>query len=427
MKRRDFMKIAGGAGLATVLPGIIMPQQALAAGPFNGPILLTIFAGGGWDHSSFSDPRNNTSINHWARNKSAGTEGNLSYAPMGENAEFFRKYANDMLVFNGLNLRSGGHKGASRAQSTGALSGLPMSNALYAAIKGKELPLPWLLSRTDRHTEGIQPFTPLPSTKDLQKLVSDNKRDDKSVYFRNTDMDIINRYRLDRIQALQAEQSNLPYTNRKLEEMYKARKNGNLLSNLAKSSFVMDTVDLKGQNHRLIEPLNRILLASQAGLSATSSIRTTHNYDSHRNHDQNHEAGLTHLTRALDYVWEKATAMGIESRLVVHVNSDVGRRPSYNGKNGKDHSSIGSSFIMMKNQSWTGRVVGMSGPQHQAVKINPISLQEDPNGIYLTTAHVHHTLREILGIENESLSKRFSLNGPSLGLLSSNASSPVKA
>ncbi len=86
MKRRDFLRLAGTAGLATALPGLAM-RPAFAetqAEPFGGLALITIFAGGGWDHSSFADPRENTAINHWAFDAPAGTAGNLRNAPIAE-------------------------------------------------------------------------------------------------------------------------------------------------------------------------------------------------------------------------------------------------------------------------------------------------------------------------------------------------------
>ena len=65
----------------------------------------------------------------------------------------------------------------------------------------------------------------------------------------------------------------------------------------------------------------------------------------------------------------------------------------------------------MKNQNWTNRVVGVSGPAHEKVKIDPATLQPvTSGGVQLETAHVHQALRQILGIENHPLSQRFNFN-----------------
>ena len=86
---------------------------------------------------------------------------------------------------------------------------------------------------------------------------------------------------------------------------------------------------------------------------------------------------------------------------------------------------MGSSVIMMKNRPWTNRVVGVSGPEHQKLKIDPVTLLEDANGVQLQTAHVHRALRVILGIDSDPLASRFALGGPDIGLLDPNHASPV--
>jgi uncharacterized protein (DUF1501 family) len=186
----------------------------------------------------------------------------------------------------------------------------------------------------------------------------------------------------------------------------------------------IDQLDLAGDNHNRVNAAHRILVAMQAGVCATGSMRTGANYDSHSNHDTNHGNGTVHLTRLLDYIWTKAAELGIANRLIVHVTSDVGRTPRYNNNNGKDHWSNGSAVIMMKNQSWTDRVVGLSGPKHEKLTIDPQTLQEDPDGLRLRTGHIHQALRQILGIDQHPLAQEFPLNLPSINVFGPN-SSPV--
>ncbi|MES9873850.1 MAG: DUF1501 domain-containing protein [Candidatus Sedimenticola sp. 6PFRAG7] len=425
MNRRDFIKLLGGAGMAGAFPGVFM-QEALAADPFAGLALINIHCGGGWDHSSFCDPRENVDVNRWAQNAKAGTAGRLRFAPMGENAEFFQKYYRDMLVFNGIDLQSNGHGGAALAHHTGGLSGLPSLNALYASAVADGLPMPWLLAGGITQHLGIQPFTRLPSDAQMRQLANANRRDTSRLYFRGSDMDIIDRYRAERLQAMSGETNNLPYTQRKLDELYDARTSRGMMDRLANAlPDQLDNNDLKGDPHGMVNGIHRTLAAVQAGVCASASLRVNHGYDSHRDHDNNHNVGMTKLTRAVDYLWTKAEQMGIANRLVVLIASDVGRTPRYNNNNGKDHWSAGSSVIMMKNQPWTNRVVGISGPKHQKLKINPATLQEDANGIRLRTAHVHQALRTILGIENDVLSKKYAFDVAPIDVLNTGVTSPV--
>ena len=118
--------------------------------------------------------------------------------------------------------------------------------------------------------------------------------------------------------------------------------------------------------------------------------------------------------------------MGVADRLIVHVTSDVGRTPGYNSTNGKDHWSLGSDFIMAKNAPWANRIVGISGPTHDRLKISPTTLSVNTNGIYLQTKHVHNELRKLLGIDNHALAQRYNLKAESMALFNPAVSSGIK-
>ena len=425
MNRRDFMKLVGGLSMAGAWSGFHQ-TPAQAAQPFSELALITIYASGGWDHSYFCDPRNNPTINHWATSASAGSAGNLRYAPVAENQEFFEKYFQHMLVINGIDLETNGHEGAELVQHSGGLSGFPILNALYGAIKGAGLPLTWLLDSSTTANLSIQSYTHLPSERQMRQLTDTNRRDDSREFFRTSDIKIIDKFRLERLSAQLLADKTLPYMHRKMEQLYQARTGRDLMDRLAMelpASF--DTLDLKGGSEAKISKLHRTLVAIKAGVCVTANIRTNNGFDSHSDHDANHDQSLRELTRTLDYLWTKAEVLGIDERLVVHVTSDVGRTPFYNDNAGKDHWSSGSTIIMMKNQNWTNRVVGLSGPEHEKTKINPVTLQEDSAGVTLKSAHVHRALRKILGIDKHPLSQKFSCIEPEIDMFNASISSPV--
>jgi phosphoribosylformylglycinamidine synthase PurS subunit len=155
MKRRDVLKLLAGAGVVTLLP---WSRQALAqqAEPWQGKLLLSVNVRRGMDQSSWADPRSSNVINHYGE---AGQAGNLFFAPLSENEAFFNKYYKQMLVINGMDTGSGSHVFAGLSQKTGQKAvGFPSLPALYAAINGKGLPLPWISMgrRTGGATGGIQ-------------------------------------------------------------------------------------------------------------------------------------------------------------------------------------------------------------------------------------------------------------------------------
>ena len=81
------------------------------------------------------------------------------------------------------------------------------------------------------------------------------------------------------------------------------------------------------------------------------------------------------------------------------VGSDFGRTNFYNAENGKDHWPIGSYIVMEESPDWGNRVVGVTDGLHNALKVNPSTLKEDPdNGILMYPKHVHKALRRYLGV-----------------------------
>jgi hypothetical protein len=426
MNRRDFLKLLMATGMATTFTGAWRVSHA--ANLYTGKVLLTLHLSGGWDHSSFSDPRENAAINHWATTQKAGRAGNLRYAPMAENADFFNKYYNAMLVVNGIDMQTNGHDAASRTRNTGNLmDGFPSTNELYAAIVGGNLPMPFVRQGGFDGTVGIMPFTALPDESLLRTLANPNFYYDTKTYYAPSHLDLLHRYEKERLGVQQQQPDNLPRWQRKLDELQRAREGSVEIKSLGSVlPSTLDTKDLQGIQRNGIRELHMFLVLAAAGLTATGSF-STGGWDSHGNHDAAHTTTLTDMTRLLDYLWTKAEGMGMADRLIVHVTSDVGRTPGYNATNGKDHWSLGSDFIMAKNAPWANRIAGISGAGHERLKIAPATLRLDAaNGIYLQTKHVHSELRKLLGIDTHALALRYDLKAEPMALFNPAVASGIK-
>ena len=111
MNRREFFKLAGISSIASTLPASF--NLFAAPADYNGKFLITVQAEGGWDVTSFCDPKMNVTgeleINHWARTAETQSVGNLSYAPFADNAAFFQKYYQDILIINGVDCQTNSH------------------------------------------------------------------------------------------------------------------------------------------------------------------------------------------------------------------------------------------------------------------------------------------------------------------------------
>lgn len=425
MNRRNFLKTIGAVGLATSLPWVSGRAQA-ASSLHTGKVLLTLHTGGGWDHSSFSDPRNNPLINRWANTQTAGEAGNLLYAPMAENAAFFNKYYSYMLAINGIDIQTNGHDAAARNRNTGNLmEGFPSLNELYAAVAAPNVPMPFVRNGGFDESVGLMPFTLLPDETLLRTLSNPNFYDSTRSYYADSHMGILKRFQEERLQAQMGQENNTPRWQAKLAELQRAHAGSGDVNTLGSVlPATLDSKDLAGQSRGGIRELHMFLTLAAAGMTATGSFGTG-GFDTHGNHDANHANALVNTTRLLDYLWTKAESMGIADRLIVHVTSDVGRTPEYNAGNGKDHWSLGSDIVMMKNAPWANRIAGISGPAHEKRAINPDTLQLSETGVQLQPRHVQSELRKLLGIDSHALAQRYALKAEPMALFNPAVSSGI--
>ncbi len=143
-------------------------------------------------------------VNRWAGSAPAGRAGNLRYAPFAENAEFFQRHHQRMLVINGIDLQSNGHGAAERNRSTGQLmTGYPSLNELLAGVHGQGMPMPFVrASGFFRDPPGVMPFTGLPD----ESLVAHHGPIRTGgmptrTFHKPSDIAIVRRFQLERLQA----------------------------------------------------------------------------------------------------------------------------------------------------------------------------------------------------------------------------------
>ena len=142
MRRRTILKsLLSTASVAAT--GFHLPLAHAAE--YTGKLFVFIQADGGWDPTSFCDPKANTPdepvINHWAERNEIREAGNIPYAPFANNAAFFDKYYDRMLVLNGVDAQTNSHTvGIVHNWSGRNSEGYPAMSALLAARYGPELP-----------------------------------------------------------------------------------------------------------------------------------------------------------------------------------------------------------------------------------------------------------------------------------------------
>ncbi|MCH7728259.1 MAG: DUF1501 domain-containing protein, partial [Planctomycetes bacterium] len=152
-----------------------------------------------------------------------------------------------------------------------------------------------------------------------------------------------------------------------------------------------------------------IALASfKAGVCVSANLNIG-TFDSHKDNDTDQMNRIPTILAGIDYLVTRAEELQIRDKLVIVMQSEMGRTPSYNKGNGKDHWSIGS--IMFMGSGIRGnRVVGATDEKQFLIPVNPKSLATDEeNGIRVRPEHIHATLRKFAGIDKHVFSRRFPL------------------
>lgn len=422
--RREFLKLMGIAGLAAAFPRPLGLARAAAFDPYDGPLFITIAAGGGWDPTSFCDPKMNVpgapEINHWARTADTQTlpGSPITYAPFANNEEFFTRFYRDMLVFNGVDTKTNSHDVGVRHTWSGRVpSGYPTFSAIAAAAYGHGLPLPYLTNAGYRESAGLVPYTEVSGARDLQDLVHPNRVSGSDrVYYDEDEMAILESYQRERVDALTVRGDMLPRESSALANLALARASRDQLQSLALAipQNLVGTNDKDGLGNELLRQAQLALSCCSAGITVACDLEIG-GYDTHGMHDASHRTALMRLTNALIYLWDTADSLGLGDRLVVFVASDFGRTPWYNEGDGKDHWPITSSIVMKRSATWGNGVIGESDEGHDALALDPITLEPvSSGGVVPTPAHVHRALRKIAGLDGHPIAQKFEFDVPQL-------------
>lgn len=424
MLRRDFLKYT-----SVITAALLLPLQANAeSNTYTGPLWIFIQASGGWDPTSFCDPKGykevddgngNMVMESFPVNKSykkseitTNSKG-MKYAPLSANdgikeynfSDFFENNADDLLVINGIDTQTNGHASGSRYMMSGKLAeGYPALSALIAGIKMPSAPLSFITAGGYDETDGVVAGTRLSNMNAMNELAFVNKegetKEGETINYKHPSVlsrilaareertkRIINAEKLASIKAL-AEQYNLAHTG------------SNELAKLVE--YIPDDIDTHEYKRNDVFAQGRFAMAGyRAGLTTSVNINIG-GFDTHGNHDNNHLPRVARLLKGVELLKEDAKKQGIADRVVFIIGSEFGRTPKYNDGNGKDHWSV-SSMMFMGTPIKKKGVIGTTTDGHIAKKVNSDTLAEDDNGVSITYAHINKALRKLAGIDSNEL------------------------
>ncbi len=416
--RREFLKLCGLAGLSVAAP-VWHPEFARAASqnasPYEGPFYVVFNASGGWDTTYLMDPKGVGEINRLYKEGDILTKGNHKFAPTAahlqggmSNEEFFTEFGSELLVVNGIDYSVNNHSPGARYMATGKLDSLayPTFAALVAACKGPDCPLAYLTFGNYSNTGNLVAMSRIPYLPSLEKIANADgiEGQAKRPYHDEFVLNRIERTLKEQTDAV-VSKAVLPRIAHAENMLYAAQLNSKALQRV--TPHIPKTIP----KERLSQQAEIALASFKAGVCVSANL-TIGQFDSHANNDADQMKLIPEFLAGISYLVRRAEELQIRDKLVIVVQSEMGRTPNYNKGNGKDHWSIGS--IMFMGAGIRGdRVIGATDEKQFTVPVDPQTLACDAGkGIRIRPEHIHIALREFAGIAEHSMSKQFPLVVP---------------
>jgi Protein of unknown function (DUF1501) len=413
--RRDFLKLCGLAGLGFACPGGLASLARAATPedpPYEGPYYVVFNASGGWDTTYLMDPKGVNGINRLYKEGDILTRGAHQFAPTAKhiqgglsNEDFYAEFGNELLALNGLDYSVNNHAPGARYMATGKLDSMayPTFAALVAACQGPACPLSFLTFGNYSATGNLVALSRVPYLPSLRKLANADavEGNERSPYH--------DRFAQDRIErALQAEaedhasQPRLPRAEHAENMLFAAQANSKALERV--TPYIPKDIP----RERLSQQADIALASFKAGVCVSANL-SIGQFDSHANNDADQMKLIPEFLAGIRYLVRRAEELKIRDRLVVIAQSEMGRTPTYNGGNGKDHWSIGSILFLGRGIRGN-RVVGATDEKQFHVPVNPRTLAVDrEQGIRVRPEHIHAALREFAGIADHPFSRKYPL------------------
>jgi hypothetical protein len=416
--RREFLRLCGLAGLGVAAP-ICLPDtthaKAQDASPYEGPFYVVFNASGGWDTTYLMDPKGVGEINRLYQQGDILTHGNHKFAPTAaqvkagmSNEDFYAELGKELLVLNGIDYAVNNHSPGARYMATGKLDSLayPTFAALVAACKGPACPLSFLTFGNYSNTGNLVAMSRIPYLPSLQRVANADSIEGqiKHPYHDEFVLDRIERALKDQTDA-SLSKAVLPRIDRAESMLYAAQLNSKALQRV--TPYIPTSIP----KERLSQQVEIALASFKAGVCVSANL-TIGQFDSHANNDADQMRLIPEFLAGITYLLRRAEELKIREKLVVVMQSEMGRTPTYNKGHGKDHWSIGSIMFMGPGISGN-RVIGATDEKQFGVPLDPKSLATDPaKGIKVRPEHIHLALRELAGIADHPMSKQFPLAIP---------------
>src|SRR5262245_44717090 len=263
----------------------------------------------------------------------------------------------------------------------------PTFAALVAACRGSSCPLAFLTFGNYSATGNLVAMSRVPYLPSLQRIANADAIEG------NPRAPYHDKFALDRIEKALREgheaapsQPRLPRAERGENMLYAAQVNSKALERV--TQYIPSNIP----KERLSQQAEIALASFKAGVCVSANLDIGQ-FDSHANNDPDQMKLIPEFLAGIAYFVRRAGELKIRDKLVVGVQSEMGRTPDYNKGDGKDHWSIGSAMFLGGGIKGN-RVVGATDEKQFAVPLDPKSLKLDKTkGVRIRPEHLHQSLR----------------------------------
>lgn len=435
IQRRSLLRALGGLGLFAALPS---RRAGAAADRFEGPYLLTIHAGGGWDPTTFCDGKLPTETIELPYEE-PGVVGNFTHAPLilkdgavelDRVGNFLSDLGSRLTIVNGIDTQTNNHQtGTKHTWSGKSFEELPALGALFAASKlgDTQVPVAYLSTGAYDVTANLVPVTRIATPNALRavglpNVINPTAAPEDREFFHDQATEARIRAAASARLARVSGGPLLPVESAGVSELEIARAATAGLEELM-AALPATPIDVKTAFPELgsynDNALNVWLRAAETALHAFSSGQAAaanismSSFDTHASHDQNQQRMVGKLLLLMRFVYRLADELGLADKLFVVVGSEFGRTPSYNAAAGKDHWNVTSMLVSGPNIIGN-RVFGATDDELRPMCVDPetptVTLPTDAEeGTRLNPAHLHRALRRAFAIEDAPVVDRFTL------------------
>jgi hypothetical protein len=402
MNRRDFLQFSGLSGVA--LGAGLVPFQSLAASQSDLNFVF-VFNGGGWDPTRvFANCFEQRAVD-MELDSGLSNIGDLRWVDHVDRpsvTNFFERYHNRSVIFNGLLVPSVAHGNCRRLMMTGTSNdGASDWAAIIAGGASMELALPQMVlsgpSYPGQHGVSV---TRAGTGGQLDALLSGEVLDWSDQLTERPPVraeDRMDSY-LVRRAAAAVDSANLP----RAKELYEAYE-----ASLVRGVELKDLQDVINWSAGGSLAAQGNLAGQLLNLGISRTVMMNHGgsgWDSHQNNDQTQSqsweslfGGLLDTADRFDTLPGRNGGSLLDDTVFV-VMSEMGRTPALNNGEGKDHWPYTSALVMGPGLTG-GRVIGATDDFYYGERIDMESGELDRNGQDLTVGNLGATLLAVAGVD----------------------------